>query len=125
MKNIVKLLLMLFFVIFANVLNGEAKPKIIFGTHSRPSSNGDGCDGSRGICIIIHGRLVEDDFNVKDLGDDMGLAEIEIIEGQLKMNILYDTSKDPFQKDFNVIKDISMDKEVCEQLGATTITASA
>ena len=118
-------MLMLSLFTLASVYDCEAKPKFVFGTYSRPDVTGEGCDGDRGTCIIIHGRMVDDDFNVKDLGDGMGLAEIEVVDGQLKFNILFDTSKDPFQRNFNVIKDIRLDKEVCEYLGYQTVIIEA
>ena len=116
MKTLKAILIGFILISFVQINKSEAKPKLVFGTRSHPGAS-DNCEGDRGICIIIHGRIVNDDFDIKDLGDDMGLAEIEIVDGELKMNILFDNSKNCFDRVFHVIKDVSLDEEVCEALG--------
>ena len=125
MKKYIFVLFILSFFSFSLIENCNAKPKLVFGTRSHPIGNGEGCEGDHGLCIIIHGRVVNDDFDVKDLGDDMGLVEAEIIDGELKLNILFDESKYCFEKDFTVIKNIVLDEEVSEKLGYQNVTIEA
>lgn len=117
MKNLKVITTILLLIACAGINTSMAKPKFVFGTYSRPDAEGEGCEGVRGLCIIIHGRIVNDDFDIKDLGDDMALAEIEIVEGELKMNILFDNSKNCFERSFRVIKNVTLDETVCEALG--------
>ena len=125
MKNIKIIMLLICFFSIAGIYNCNAKPKFVFGSHSRPDATGEGCDGDHGICIIIHLRLVNDDFDIKDLGDDMALGEMEIVDGELKMNILFDNSKNCFDKTFSVIRKVTLDEDVAELLGYRHVEINA
>ena len=107
----------------AGMKNCDAKLRIIIGYGFSTVNNG--CEEGHGLCVIISWRIVDENFDVKDLADDMGLAEIEIVDNQLVMNLLYDRSKGSLDRNFDVVKNIMLDQNVCEQLGYRSILIEA
>ena len=95
-------------------IDSSANLRIHFAFGDSPAIND--CAG-RGICFYINFRTLADNFNVNDLGDNMGIAEIEIVNDELKMDIIYDNSEDRFNPEFNVAQSIELDAAICKLLG--------
>jgi hypothetical protein len=116
MKNIIKAftLTLLFTLSLTSLFAQNAnRIRIIFGTRSHPSADGKGCEGEKGICIIITTK----DRDV--ILDNKGTSEISMNdEGKIVFNIIEDSS--PAQEDENTLylferKEIP--QEVCKELG--------
>ena len=119
MRNLKLIIFMFVLNLFGIYSDCSAKIRIIFlvGSHSE----NEACVGDHGICVIIRWRIVDDQFDLKDLGDNMGIADIEMINGKMKMDIVYDNSKDRFDPEFEVSQNMTVSKEVCEALGYQSI----
>ena len=118
MKTYLIILFTISFLILGAQVNCVAKIKIKFAFGDKSAIND--CAG-RGICAYIIFKVVDDNFNEKDLPDNMGLAIIDIIDGKMKMDIIYDNSEDRFKSEFEVAHDISLSEEICEKLGYQSI----
>jgi hypothetical protein len=125
MKKIISglILMVLSFTLIST--NASAKVKIIIGTRSHPDSSGHGCTGDKGICIIVQtGVLLRQ--RSSDLGDDMGIAEISVLQpGKLNFDILLDNAKDNKGTYFFVLKDVRFNEEICKALGVNSMVVKA
>ena len=104
-----------FISIHANAQNQE-RIRVIFGTRTHPNSQGTGCEGDKGTCIII---TLKDKVAI----DNPGIAEISVKEGMVEWTIIEDSS--PAVEDENILyvynlKEIP--KEICRELGYDNIT---
>lgn len=88
--------------------------RFIFGTRSRPSADGKGCEGDKGLCVIL---------NLKDkVMPDMGLAEVQEVNGRLLLNILQDPSPaGPDENVFYVYEDKVLPAEIAGALGYDSV----
>jgi len=90
--------------------------RIIFGTRSHPNGDGTGCEGEKGICVIITrgGGLSS---------EKMGSGEISEENGRLYLSITEDPS--PAMDDENtflVAQDKVLPTEVARELGYNRVT---
>lgn len=89
--------------------------KVIFGTRVRPSSDGKGCDGDKGTCLIIS-------YGQKGLPDNPGVAEISVEGDYIAWNILEDAAPAADYEDvFHVYEAKEIPREVCRELGYSRI----
>jgi len=104
--------------------SADARIKVSFGTKSHPDSTGY-CGGDKGICIIIDiGRYSGGE--VYGLGDAMGVANIGLTDdGDLKMEILYDSEKENKGDYFIVEKDVPLNEEICKELEVSSLSIKA
>jgi len=90
--------------------------RIIFGTRSHPNGDGTGCEGEKGICVIItRGGALS--------GERLGSGEISEENGRLYLNITRDPS--PATDDENtflVAQDKMLPTEVAQELGYNRVT---
>lgn len=122
MKNTVKTLFCktLFIIgVFCNLNNASAQSneriKFIFGTRTHPNADGSGCEGEKGICILII-------YGSNARTSDMGVAELSEENGRLKFDILEDP--DPAgdgENTFFVYEDKTLPSEAAERMGYSKV----
>lgn len=109
--------LFFFTTLFANVQaqNGN-RIRIIFGTRSHPNGSGDGCEGEKGICLIITRGGASG-------SDRLGTGEISEEYGRLFLNITEDPSPAmDHENSFLVAEDKELPKELVKELGYSRVT---
>lgn len=75
----------LFFLTTSNVLaQQQARIKIIFGTRVHPSDDGKGCEGEKGICLIVTTK------DLRTQGTALGEAQVEEVDGHIRLSIQRD-----------------------------------
>lgn len=90
--------------------------RIIFGTRSHPNGSGDGCEGEKGICLIITRGGASS-------SDRLGSGEISEEYGRLFLNITEDPSPAmDHENTFIIAQDKSLPKEVAEEMGYSRVT---
>ena len=90
--------------------------RIIFGTRSHPNSSGDGCEGEKGICLIIT-------RGGASASDRLGSGEISEEYGRLFLNITEDPSPAmEHENSFLVAEDKTLPKELARELGYERVT---
>jgi hypothetical protein len=95
----------------------KIKIRIIFGTRSHPAPEGNGCEGDKGICIIVRaGERINSQYT--------GEAEISMqSDGKLYFNILRDNGPaEAFEDVFYVHEDKPLPIDVAEELGYNAVT---
>lgn len=93
------------------------KIKFIFGTRSHPNGTGDGCDGDKGICIII--RANQNRISISN----PGVAEASINQGKLEFKIIEDASPATADENyFYVYSEKVLDPESSRALGYEQVT---
>ena len=86
--------------------------RLIFGTRSHPASGGDGCEGEKGICVILNLHAARTDIS------SPGYADVAIEKGRLRFNITEDASPANTTENFlNLYTDKALDPETCRSLG--------
>lgn len=90
--------------------------RIIFGTRSHPNGSGDGCEGEKGICLIItRGGALS--------SERLGSGEISEENGRLFLNITEDPSPAmDDEKTFLVAEDKVLPEDVAQELGYNRVT---
>lgn len=118
MKNTKKpLFLIAFFacvftLLFSNcsAQSGE-RIRFVFGTRSHPDASGTGCEGDKGICIILT-------FRARYAIQNPGVAEISIENGNVKINIIEDASPaEDHENTFYVYEPKEVPQEIARELG--------
>ncbi|MFM2134819.1 MAG: hypothetical protein RL021_219, partial [Bacteroidota bacterium] len=111
-------------VLFASsmaVSHPSSAIKITFGTKCHPDDNG-GCDGDKGICIIIEIKNAEGLFRETDprpaLGDDMAMAELACTDAaHIRLDILAQQSDVVNGPYFTVEQPVALNAELVTKLG--------
>ncbi|MBL7922937.1 MAG: hypothetical protein JNL88_01930 [Bacteroidia bacterium] len=89
--------------------------RFIFGTRCHPVGDGKGCEGEKGICIILN-------FKDKIYFSNSGQGEMEVINGRIQFSILSDHSPAAAdENDFYVYEDKVVPVELAEELGYNSI----
>ncbi|MBK9318421.1 MAG: hypothetical protein IPM91_06090 [Bacteroidetes bacterium] len=112
----VKLFLIGIFMIttLQSISQTNERIRVIFGTRSRPSADGKGCEGDKGTCFI---------FNTKDkVMSDVGVAEVSEVNGRINFNIVQDPSPaGPEENVFYVHEDKVLPTETARELGYESV----
>ena len=99
---------------------------IIFGTRSRPSCEGECCDGTRGICLIIKNQVMRPGSPNENLDGkkNMGVGELRSVnERQVELNIIKDTAPAETGGDrFHVEEDVDVNPAIARSLGYSELT---
>lgn len=114
-KKIIFILGIFAFISLESYAQNAERIRFVFGTRSKPAAQGDGCDGEKGICIRLLAKTTIID-------KDLGVGEIQIIKGQIQLNIISDPS--PAESDentFYIYEDRVLPNETAEQLGYSKI----
>jgi len=127
MKTIIKksfltlLFLLGIFMISGADSYGQTSQRIrfVFGTRSHPNSDGKGCGGDKGLCVLL--------YTTKDIGKvtdvNSGIAEISVEGDQMSFNIINDNSPaERHENYFYVYRDIVVPEEGARMLGYSSIT---
>jgi hypothetical protein len=118
MKNTKKpLFLIAFFAcvftfIFSNSFaqSGE-RIRLVFGTRSHPDASGTGCEGDKGICIILT-------LKARYASQNSGVGEISIENGNVRFNIIEDSSPaEDHENTFYVYEPKEVPQEIARELG--------
>lgn len=89
--------------------------RVIFGTRVHPSSDGKGCEGDKGTCLIVS-------YGQKGLPDNPGVAEISVKDEFIEWNIIEDDAPaSDFENAFHVYEPKEIPRDVCRQLGYSRI----
>lgn len=89
------------------------KIRVVFGTRCKRYN--DGCSGDKGICLFISN-------SEKAGAGSYGTAEVSIVSGQIKMDIIQDSSPaTDLEKIFYLYTTKSLPAEVCNYLGYKSI----
>jgi hypothetical protein len=108
----------LFFLTSTSVLaQQQERIKIIFGTRVHPSDDGKGCEGDKGICLIV----ITKDLRIQ--GTDLGEAQVEEIDGHIRLSIQRDP--DPVmdhENTFYLYSDKPLPPDVAMAFGYREIT---
>ena len=99
----------------AEAQNGN-RIRIIFGTRSHPNGDGNGCEGEKGICLIItRGEIIN--------SESLGTGEMSEEYGRLFLNITQDPSPAmDHENSFVVAEDKVLPKELAQALGYNKVT---
>ncbi|CAN5501302.1 hypothetical protein BH11BAC2_BH11BAC2_01930 [soil metagenome] len=90
--------------------------KFRFGTRSHPNASGEGCEGDKGICIILN--LSANRLAV----NNCGVADVIISGNKMTFNIVEDPSPALDSENYlNVYEDKSLDNATAEQLGYSSV----
>lgn len=92
--------------------------RFVFGTRSHPTNEGKGCEGDKGLCVLI--------YTTKDIGKitevNSGIAEISVEGDQMTFNIINDNSPaERHENYFYVYNDIVVPDEGARALGYSSI----
>lgn len=88
---------------------------IIFGTKCCPNEDATGCEGDKGICLIIKSEVAGADA---ELGEGEGLADVSVTrDGKILFGIKKDYYKGNKGDRFHVRDDHEMSQEVARALG--------
>lgn len=104
------------FLLITLATTGQAQTagriRVIFGSRSHPASGGDGCEGDKGICLIVN-------LHASRTGiPNLGAAELSLEKGKLRFNITEDGSPAERSESYlNLFTDKVMDPETCRLLG--------
>jgi hypothetical protein len=122
MKKIISIIFLMALSFSLISTTASAKFKIVFGTKSHPDTAGNGCVGPSGTCVIVSFRAYHGQ-PTGDLGDNMGVAELSIMDdGKLKFDILFDSATDNKDDKFFIVeRNIDVSEEVCRGLGLSTL----
>ena len=118
MKTTKIIILIIGIAVCGTQMDCDAKIKVKFAFGDRAAIND--CAG-RGICAYINFRVINENFNPKDLDDNMGIAEIEIIDDKMIFDITFDNSGGRNEPEFSVAQEIILDADICEKLGYQSI----
>lgn len=85
--------------------------RIIFGTRSHPNSDGKGCEGDKGTCLIF---AMQDRVAL----DNEGVAEITVKQNRVYWNIIEDSSPaESNENTFYVYEEKILPAELVKELG--------
>lgn len=114
-KKILFLLGVFAFISLELAAQNAERIRIIVGTRSHPSPDGKGCEGEKGFCFIFGSTN-------KIVDSDAGIAEIQIVRGQIQTNIISDpTPAESDENTFFLYEDKILPQETAEALGYSKI----
>jgi len=114
-KHILFILGILAFFCIDSYAQTAQRIRLIVGTRSRPSSDGKGCDGDKGFCFIFGSSN-------KTIGQEAGVAEVQVVKNQLMINMISDPSPaEANENTFYVYEDKVLPMESSEELGYSKI----
>jgi hypothetical protein len=92
--------------------------RFVFGTRSHPNSDGKGCEGDKGLCVLL--------YTTKDIGKvtdvNTGITEMSVEGDQMTFNILSDNSPaEQHENYFYVYSDITVPAEAARAFGYSSI----